>query len=335
MSDRILLAHGDGGILSHRLITEVFHKYLVNNHLTELKDAALLDLGTGTTALTTDSFVVKPIFFPGGNIGKLAIAGTVNDLAVSGAVPKYLTAAFIIEEGMLISELKQIVKTMAETAKDAGVMIVAGDTKVVERGSADSIYINTTGIGQVPEGRTLSYTQVEAGDAVIINGNIGDHGIAIMSKRAGLEFNTPVESDCAALNGLIENLIQEYGDAIKFMRDPTRGGVATTLKEIALSTDKDIVLKEEDLPISEAVEGLADMLGLDPMYLANEGKVLIVAKKDSADQVIKTLRNMSLGANARIIGEIQNGQGNVYLKTAFGGTKILDMLAGAPLPRIC
>ena len=335
MSDRILLAHGDGGILSHLLITEVFHKHLVNNHLTELKDAALLDLGTGTTALTTDSFVVKPIFFPGGNIGKLAIAGTVNDLAVSGAVPKYLTAAFIIEEGMLISELEEIVKTMAETAKDAGVMIVAGDTKVVERGSVDSIYINTTGIGQIPVGRSLGYNQVEVGDVVIINGNIGDHGIAIMSKRAGLEFNTPVESDCATLNGLIETLIQEYGDAIKFMRDPTRGGVATTLKEIALSTDKDIILKEEALPISEAVEGLADMLGLDPLYLANEGKVLIVAKKEIADEVIATLRGQTLGKNARIIGEIQTGQGNVYLKTAFGGTKILDMLAGAPLPRIC
>jgi hydrogenase expression/formation protein HypE len=335
MSERILLAHGDGGVLSHQLITGVFHKYLRNNELNQLNDAAIVNLEKGSLAITTDSFVVKPIFFPGGNIGKLAVAGTVNDLAVVGAVPKYLTAGFIIEEGMLISQLEGIVKTMAETAHEAGVKIVAGDTKVVERGNADLVYINTTGIGIVPEGRSLSYSRIEPGDVIIINGSMGDHGLTIMSQRAGLEFTTSLISDCAPLNMPIEVLLQEFGDDIKFMRDPTRGGVATTIKEIATASGHDMLLAEENLPINEVVAGMADMLGLDPLYLANEGKFLMIANKNAAPKIVEKLKKLPGCSNAAIIGEVKTGKGNVFLKTAFGGTKILDLLVGEPLPRIC
>jgi hydrogenase expression/formation protein HypE len=335
MTERILLAHGDGGVLSHQLITGVFHKYLGNNELNQLNDAALVKLEKGSLAITTDSFVVKPVFFPGGNIGKLAVAGTVNDLAVVGAVPKYLTAGFIIEEGMLISQLEEIVKTMAATAHEAGVKVVAGDTKVVERGSADLVYINTTGIGVVPEGRNLSYSRIKPADVIIINGSIGDHGLTIMSQRAGLEFTTSLKSDCAPLNKLTEALLQEFGDEIKFMRDPTRGGVATTLKEIATASGYDLLLAEENLPINEAVAGMADMLGLDPLYLANEGKVLMIASRTAAKEIITELNRLSGSNSAAIIGEVKQGKGNVFLKTVFGGTKILDLLAGEPLPRIC
>ncbi|MBS4024390.1 MAG: hydrogenase expression/formation protein HypE [Clostridia bacterium] len=335
MTERILLAHGDGGVLSHQLITGVFHKYLGNNQLNQLNDAAIVKSEHGSLAITTDSFVVKPVFFPGGNIGKLAVVGTVNDLAVVGAVPKYLTAGFIIEEGMLISQLEEIVKTMAATAHEAGVQVIAGDTKVVERGSADLVYINTTGIGFVPEGRNLAYSRIEAGNVIIINGSIGDHGLTIMSQRAGLEFITSLKSDCAPLNMQIEVLLQEFGDDIKFMRDPTRGGVATTIKEIATASGYDMLLAEDNLPINEVVAGMADMLGLDPLYLANEGKFLMIANKIAAKKIVEKINKFPGCSKAAIIGDVKTGKGNVFLKTAFGGTKILDLLVGEPLPRIC
>lgn len=335
MHERIQLAHGDGGELSHRLIKELFHKHFTDKRLTQLYDAAVLPAKAGRIAVTTDSFVVKPAFFPGGNIGKLAVSGTVNDMAVTGAVPKYLTAAFILEEGMMLSELEQIVNTMAETAKAAGVAVIAGDTKVVERGSADTIFINTTGIGWIPANRDLGYHQIRDGDLVIINGNIGDHGIAILSQREGLSFDTPVKSDCAPLNALTEHILNNFGPAVRIMRDPTRGGVATTLKEITLSSGSDIYLTEEKLPYDDAVTGLAEMLGLDPLYLANEGKMLAIVDPAAAPAIIESLKSMPGGGRAAIIGEVREGKGNVYLRTAFGGTRIVDMLAGEPLPRIC
>lgn len=335
MHERIQLAHGDGGELSHRLVKELFHKHFTDKRLTQLYDAAVLPSEVGRIAVTTDSFVVNPAFFPGGNIGKLAVAGTVNDLAVTGAVPRYLTAAFILEEGLLLSDLELIVTTMAETAKEAGIAVIAGDTKVVERGSADTIFINTTGIGWIPANRDLGYHQIREGDLVIINGNIGDHGIAILSQREGLSFDTPVKSDCAPLNTLTEYILNNYGPAVRIMRDPTRGGVATTLKEITLSSGYDVYLTEKKLPYDDAVTGLAEILGLDPLYLANEGKMLAIVDPAAAPAIIESLKSMPGGGRAAIIGEVREGKGDVYLRTAFGGTRIVEMLAGEPLPRIC
>ncbi len=344
-ADKITLGHGDGGILTHNLVRDIFHKYFANPILQEMNDAAILALNApnqegiprenGSLAFTTDSFVVKPIFFRGGDIGKLAVAGTVNDLAVTGAIPKYLTAGFILQEGFPLADLERIVKSMAETAHAAGVQIVAGDTKVVEQDAADQIFINTSGLGFRPVGWELGYRRVQAGDLVIINGNIAEHGIAILSERNGLQFKTPVLSDCQALNKLTTALMTNFAADIKLMRDPTRGGVATTVKEIAESTQMDIWLYEESLPISPVVQGAAEMLGLDPLYLANEGKVLVIVKPEQAGRVLAEMQSTAEGRNAVIIGEVQAGTGNLYLRTTLGGTKILNMMAGAPLPRIC
>ena len=332
--ERILLAHGDGGILTHRLIQDLFHNYFSSPELALLTDAALLP-GSASLALTTDTFVVSPLFFPGGNIGKLAVAGTVNDLSVSGAKPVYLSVAFILEEGLEIALLEKVAASMAKEAQVAGVKIVAGDTKVVERGRCDGIYINTTGIGFVVENVHTGYDRIKPGDKLIINGGIGEHGITVLAERAGLTFAGPLRSDCASLNRLIEPLLNRFGVAVKFMRDPTRGGLATTAKEIALSAHCDLWLEQEAIPLKDEVHGACELLGLDPLYLANEGKVLIVAAAEKAEEILDFLRTRDEGTHAAIIGEVRSGHGRVLLTTPLGGTRLVDMLAGAPLPRIC
>jgi len=338
VADKILLAHGDGGKLTHDLIEAIFVKHFYSDTKDTsneaLPDAFVTDNEQGRIAFTTDTFVVNPLFFKGGDIGKIAIAGTVNDLAVVGAIPKYISCGFIIEEGFSMDELEQIVASMAATAKAADVRIVTGDTKVVEKHKGDGVFINTSGIGFVPEDSKLSYRSITKGDAVLINGNIGEHGMAIMSERSGLNFNSPVVSDCQALNKFISTLVQHVPE-VRFMRDPTRGGVATTLKEIAVDTGLNIVIEETSLPVSDELMGAADLLGLDPLYLANEGKVLVFVPNDKAEYALSIMRSMSEGANSMQIATVTEGHGQVFLQTAFGGKKIIDLLAGAPLPRIC
>jgi len=330
----VLLAHGDGGRLTHELVTGLFLKYFGNDILARLTDAAALHLNGGRIAVTTDAFVVNPPFFPGGDIGKLAVCGTVNDLAVSGAEPRYLTASFLIEEGFPLADLERVAASMARACREAGVEIVAGDTKVVGRGQLDRIFINTTGVGYLPPDRDLGYHRIAPGDLVLVNGNLGDHGMAVLAQREGFGFEDQIASDCAALNGIIGELLRALR-GIKLMRDLTRGGMATAAKEIATAAGVDVWLDEQAIPIGAATRGAAEMLGLDPLYLANEGKFLTVIAPEEADRAVALMRAHPLGRDACIIGEVRAGKGNVYLKTALGGTKFLDMLAGAPLPRIC
>ncbi|TGE34147.1 hydrogenase expression/formation protein HypE [Desulfosporosinus sp. Sb-LF] len=329
--ERVMLAHGSGGRLSHELIRTLFQRYLGNDYLDQMSDATALP-GREHIAVTTDSFVVSPLFFRGGNIGKLAVCGTVNDLAVSGAVPQFLTLALILEEGFPIEELERIIKSVAVTAAEAGIMIVCGDTKVVERGSADKIFINTTGIGYITD-RSVGPEQIRPGDEILITGTIGDHGIAILSEREGLEFQTPVMSDCAPLNGLIDAF---YVSGVRCMRDPTRGGVATTLNELAQQAGVSMLLKEECFPLSPSVGGACEMLGLDPLYLANEGKALVIVAPEVAEEVLLTMKAHPLGFHAARIGRVQRGKaGLVLLETPLGGKRIVGMLEGEHLPRIC
>ncbi|HWQ41181.1 MAG TPA: hydrogenase expression/formation protein HypE [Desulfosporosinus sp.] len=329
--ERIMLAHGSGGRLSHELIRTMFQKYLGNPYLDQMNDATLLP-GRGHIAVTTDSFVVSPLFFRGGNIGKLAVCGTVNDLAVSGAIPQFLTLALILEEGLLIDDLERIIKSVAQTAAEAGVVIVCGDTKVVERGSADKIFINTTGIGYITD-RFVGPEWIRPGDEILITGTIGDHGIAILSEREGLEFETPVVSDCAPLIGLIDAF---YRPGVKCMRDPTRGGVATTLNELAGQAGVSMLLDEKQLPLSPSVQGACEMLGLEPLYLANEGKVIVIVAPEVADEVLFNIQAHPLGRLATRIGKIQEGKpGLVLIETPLGGKRIVSMLEGEHLPRIC
>lgn len=332
--DIILLAHGDGGKLTHELVEQLFLRYLGNPALAALSDAAWMAVPGSRLAVTTDSFVVSPLFFPGGDIGKLAVCGTVNDLAVSGARPSYLTAGFIIEEGFPLADLEKIVASMARAAAEAGVQVVAGDTKVVGRGHGDGLFINTTGIGFPLPGVELGYHRVQPGDKILINGPVSDHGLAVITCREGLEVDTGIVSDCASLNGLIQEVLAACS-GVHLMRDPTRGGVATTLKEIATSCRVDIHLEEESIPVRDAVRGAAEMLGLDPLYLANEGKVLIIVSPAQVAACLEVMHQHPLGQDAAIIGEVQPGAGQVYLHTLLGGTRYLDLLAGTPLPRIC
>lgn len=330
--NKILLAHGDGGLLTNRLIEDIFLRAFDGEILCELGDAACIGCKE-KMAFATDSFVVDPIFFPGGDIGKLAVAGTVNDLSVYGSVPRYLSVSFILEEGMPVEDVKKIARSIGETARSAGVKIVAGDTKVVEKGKADKVYINTTGVGELLKNFSRA-GKIGAGDVIIISGNIGDHGAAIISRRAGINFESDIVSDCAPLNHIIVPLWEKF-EGIRLMRDPTRGGVATTLKEIALQASKDFEIYEEELPFDPQVRGAAEVLGLDPLYLANEGKFIVIVDNRFAVDVLDTIRRYPEGRNARIIGRVLEGKGEVRLKTALGGTKILDMLAGEQLPRIC
>jgi len=335
--DRVLLAHGSGGRMSHALVSDLFLRHLSDPILNRLEDAAVLGLNTdeGGIAFTTDSYVVRPLFFPGGNIGKLAICGTVNDLAMRGARPLYLSAGFILEEGLPLSTLERIVIAMAETAEQAGVRVVAGDTKVVEKGSGDGVYINTAGIGIIPPGREVFPQRIQPGDAVLVSGAVGDHGLAIMTQREGLAFEGQLRSDCAPLAGLVEAMFAS-GAEIHALRDPTRGGLATTLNELAHQAGVRIEIQEDAIPIHEPVQAASELLGLDPLYVANEGKlVAIVAGKD-ADMLLQAMRAHPLGREAAYIGQVAaEPKGQVVLKTLIGTWRLLDMLSGEQLPRIC
>ena len=333
--DTILLGHGSGGKLSAELIRDVFLPYLNNEVLARLDDQAIVNINGQRLAFTTDSFVVKPLFFPGGDIGSLAVHGTVNDLAMGGATPLFLSAAFIIEEGFSIEELRQIVDSMHRAAAAAGVQVVTGDTKVVEKGKGDGLFINTTGIGIVPEGVELSADRARPGDKVLLSGSIGDHGIAILAQREGLEFETAIESDSAALHTLVGEMLQVTRE-IRCMRDPTRGGVSSTLNEIAQQSNVGIELDERSIPVREEVRGACELLGLDPLYVANEGKLIAIVAPDAAPVLLQAMRRHPLGSEAQIIGTVKDTNlGLVTMRTPFGTTRIVDMLAGDQLPRIC
>ncbi|MGF3106147.1 hydrogenase expression/formation protein HypE [Rossellomorea sp. DUT-2] len=333
---RISLAHGEGGELTHRLIQDVFIRSFGHSEQTKF-DSAILDIPAQTIAVTTDSYVVKPLIFPGGNIGKLAVTGTVNDLAVSGAVPLVITAGFILEEGFPIKSLKEIVNTMAGEAEKAGVNIIAGDTKVVEKGSVDGLFINTTGIGVMREQHRLKPEMVKEGDSVIISGTIGDHGVAILSARQELGLLTDVRSDCASLNHLIHEL-QGGVEGIRVMRDPTRGGLATTLVELCEVFHFTFEMDEASIPVRADVQGACDILGYEPLYLANEGKVVIIVDSKDEQKVIDILKGHEAGRDASVIGHITSCHvqtGKLLLRTAVGTTRRLTRLSGQLLPRIC
>lgn len=331
--DVITMAHGSGGRLTKELIEGLFYNHFKNDILLEANDSAVLPSIKGKPVTTTDSFVIKPIFFRGGDIGKLSICGTVNDLAMSGARPLYITVGFIIEEGFEIKNLEKIVESMSKTALKAGVKIVSGDTKVVERGNCDGIYINTTGIGVLERDICLGGANAEVGDKIIINGNIGEHGASILTQRGGLK--SQLKSDCALLHGLIADIL-DSSKQVKVLRDPTRGGVATILNEIAGQSKVSIKLKEENLPIRDGVKTLCKITGFNPLYLANEGKVVVVVDASEADYVLEVMQAHPLGKKARIIGEVvEDNESRVYLETRIGGSRIVNMLTGELLPRIC
>ena len=334
MEDRILLAHGSGGKLSHDLIEKSFVSALGNPILNKLDDSAVFEL-CGKLAFTTDSYTVSPIFFPGGDIGKLAVCGTVNDLAMSGATPLYLSLSFIIEEGLLTNELEQIVNSICQAVSEAKVHIITGDTKVVNHGAADKLFINTSGVGIVPAGVDISGANAQPGDKVILSGSLGEHGIAILSKRQGLEFNVPVESDCAPLNRLVAEMLAVSTD-LHCLRDPTRGGLATTLNEFARQSNVGIRIEEDSLPVNEPVQAACELLGFDPLHIANEGKLVAVVASSDADKVLAKMRQNRYGAEAGIIGEIvEEHPGRVIMKTHLGSSRIVDMPVGELLPRIC
>ena len=334
-TERIMMAHGSGGLMSQNLIDTLFKTAWNNEIMDPMLDGAVLELPAGRLAMSTDSFVITPLFFPGGDIGKLSVCGTVNDLAACGAQPLYLSTAFIIEEGFLISDLKKIVASMAQTAREAGVKLVTGDTKVVEKGSADGLLINTTGIGIIPAGIDCQPRRIAAGDKIIITGFVGDHGLAILAQREGLRFSTPVLSDCAPLFHLAA-MTSKYNGAIKCMRDPTRGGLATVLNEIAGQAEIGIIIKENQIPVSATVKGACDMLGLDPLYMANEGKMVIYAAAEAVEEILSDLHTHRLSEDAAIIGEVTSEPaGMVLLETELGARRILGMLEGEHIPRIC
>ncbi|WP_419785327.1 hydrogenase expression/formation protein HypE [Pseudodesulfovibrio sp.] len=334
MSDKVLLDYGSGGRASQRLISELFLKYLGNDELDRLNDAAVLDM-SGRIAMSTDSFTVDPIFFPGGNIGSLAVHGTVNDVAMMGAVPRYITCGYIIEEGLPMADLERIVEAMGEAVRNAGVKVVTGDTKVVPKGACDKIFINTTGIGEVIVDPSPSGDRARPGDAVLISGTIGDHGLTVLGTREGLDFEAKVESDSAALNHLLVRLVQELPD-VHVLRDPTRGGLATTLNEITASSNVCCELTETNLPVRPEVRGGCSILGLDPLYLANEGKFICIVPGEDADKALEIMRADPLGRDACRIGTMTDANpGKVVLITQLGGKRLLGMLEGEQLPRIC
>ena len=335
VQDAVLLGHGSGGKLSAALLQQIFLPAFHNPLLSRLEDQAVLDVQNGRLAFTTDSFVVKPLFFPGGDIGSLAVHGTVNDLAMGGAQPLALSAAFILEEGFPLADLRRVVDSMARAAESVGVPIVTGDTKVVERGCGDGVFINTTGLGMVAAGVELSAANARPGDAVILSGSLGDHGITILTRRQGLELEGAIESDSAPLHTLVAAILGAARD-VRVMRDPTRGGLASTLNEIAVQSHAGIAIRETALPIHDGVRGACEVLGLDPLYVANEGKLVAIVPAASAEAVLAAMRRHPLGAEAAIIGEVVAlHPGLVTMHTPFGTTRIVDMLAGDQLPRIC
>ena len=322
--------------MTHQLISELFYKYFKNDMLLEGGDSAVIPSEKGRMAFTTDSYVISPVFFKGGNIGKLAVCGTVNDLTVSGAVPSYISCGFIIEEGLKLRELELIAESMADTAKQAGVKIVTGDTKVVQKGCADRIFINTSGIGVIPENRDFSVRKVRAGDKVILTGTMGDHGTAILLERENFKVQSEIASDCAPLNLLLEPALEQFPGAVRVMRDPTRGGVATTLNELIKGSGLGIRLFQNSLPVRDEVKGICEMLGMDPLYMANEGKALLIADGNQADGLVHTLRKSPYGKNAAVIGTVTDEYPDkVFLSTLAGGNRVIDMLSGDQLPRIC
>jgi hydrogenase expression/formation protein HypE len=332
---KVLLAHGGGGKLTQQMIQKMFLPQFRNELLEPLHDGAVFSVGGARLAFSTDSYVVSPVFFPGGDIGKLAVYGTVNDLAMCGAESLYLSAALIIEEGLPMDDLWRIVLSMQEAAQLAGVQLVTGDTKVVDRGKGDKVFVNTSGIGVVKENVTISPKRAKPGDAVILNGPIALHGIAIMSVREGLEFETTIESDVAPLNGLVQAMLGT-GKEIHVLRDPTRGGVASALNEIAAASNVGISIHEERIPIDEPVKGACEILGLDPLYVANEGKLLAFVPGDDAESVVGAMKSHPYGKGAVVIGEVvRDHQGTVVMKSRIGGSRVVDMLSGEQLPRIC
>ncbi len=333
--DIITLSHGSGGRKTNELINKIFYKHFNNEILLEQGDSSIIKNLGEKIAITTDSYVINPIFFPGGDIGKLSICGTVNDLAVSGAKPLYITVGFIIEEGLRISDLERIVKSMAKTAKQCCVKIVAGDTKVVERGKGDKVYINTTGIGIFENNLNLSSQRIEEGDIVIASGTLGDHGITILCAREELNLESEIRSDCNALHLLIRDILKA-SKKVKFIRDITRGGLATTLNEVIEEKSISILLNQNSIPVREDVSAICEILGVDPLYIANEGKIVLIVSKEDSEGVIKVMKNNPLGKNAALIGEVvKDDRGKVYLKTKINGTRILGMLEEDIIPRIC
>ena len=334
--ETVQMAHGAGGRLSQALMHRVFMPHLHNAFLDLLDDQAKLDLSAGRIAFTTDTYVVSPIFFPGGNIGELAVNGTVNDLAVGGAKPLYLSAGFVLEEGFSLVELETIVKSMAEAARRAGVMIVTGDTKVVGKGQCDRVFINTSGIGVIREGVNLSCRNLKAGDSIILSGTVGDHGMAIMTSREGLSFQSRITSDCAALNGMICAILDEVPFAIHAMRDPTRGGVAATLNELASSSSIGIEIDESTIPVKPDVRGACELLGIDPLHVANEGKLVVAVAAGDAEKVLEVMRSFNPGRDAVLIGSVVDDHpGMVVMRTVYGSRRIIDLPLGEQLPRIC
>jgi hydrogenase expression/formation protein HypE len=339
LDEQITLSHGAGGKSTHALIEALFLQELRNPLLEPLADAAVFGTGNGggpRLALSTDSFVVKPLFFPGGDIGELAVNGTVNDIAMSGARPLCLTAGFIVEEGFPTVDLQRIVASMGRAAERAGVQVAAGDTKVVERGKADGLYVNTAGVGVIERDVELAPAAIEPGDRVIVSGTLGDHGMAIMIARGELALEVELESDTAPLHGPAAALLDAAGDGVRCLRDPTRGGLATVLAELALAAEVGIVIDESSLPVRPEVNGACEILGIDPLYVANEGKLVAVVAPEAAERSLAALRSHPLGEEAAVVGEVRDEPpGLVLLETAFGGSRVVDMLAGDPLPRIC
>jgi hydrogenase expression/formation protein HypE len=330
------MAHGAGGRAMAQLIDELFARHLGNDYLAQGDDGTVLPAtGEGRLVMATDAHVVSPLFFPGGDIGCLSVHGTINDVAVMGATPLYLAASFILEEGFPLADLARIVQSMAAAAREAGVPVVTGDTKVVERGKGDGVFITTTGVGVVPPGRSLSGRQAQPGDAILVSGSLGDHGMAIMAERESLGFDSPIVSDTAALHGLIEAMLAS-GAAIRVLRDPTRGGLATTLNEIAKQSGVGMMLQEKALPVKPAVNAACELLGLDPLYVANEGKLVAICAEQDVDRLLAAMRAHPLGTDAARIGTVHEDPHHfVQMTTAFGGRRIVDWLSGEQLPRIC
>ncbi len=332
--DTIVMGHGGGGRMTADLLASVFLPAFANEILLDLEDQAKVPISSGTLAMTTDAFVVRPLFFPGGDIGRLAVCGTVNDLVVGGARPLYLTAAFVIEEGLSIAELRRVAASMSAACAEAGIMLVAGDTKVVDRGKGDKLFVTTTGVGVVPAGRALSVAMAKPGDAVLVSGTLGDHGMAVLSLREGLELETTLASDVAPLGGLVEALLAT-GVKVRAMRDPTRGGLSSTLHEIAERSGVGMRLDEAKIPVKREVQAACDLLGLDPIHVANEGKLVAIVAEPDADRALAAMRAHPLGRDAAIVGRVTSDVRRVVMRTAIGGERVVTMLAGEQLPRIC
>ncbi|MFO7665500.1 MAG: hydrogenase expression/formation protein HypE [Desulfobacterales bacterium] len=334
-TDRILLDHGSGGKISHSLTLDMMLPAFDNPMLSKLNDGAILNIGGKKFAFSTDTYVVDPIFFPGGSIGELAIYGTVNDIAMCGGIPMYLSAGLIIEEGFLISDLEKIIKSMGSAAEKAGVKVVTGDTKVVPKGAADKIFINTSGIGPIPDDVDVGCDKAVPGDKIILSGTIADHGITVLTQREGMTFTSSIKSDSAPLNRMVERIFA-VSKKVHVLRDPTRGGVGTSLNEIAEKSNSGIKIYENKIPVKNEVKGICELLGFDPLYIANEGKLLAFVSPEEADNVLSAVREDEFGKDACIIGEVVTGYpGKVFLETGIGGTRMVDMLTGEQLPRIC